>query len=75
MSAEDHDRLPLRVALDATPLLGARTGVGVFCAGALGALGARADVDVTAFAVSWRRRRRLAPLLPAGVRFHQRAMP
>ena len=28
----------LRVAIDATPLLGTRTGVGRFCEGALGAL-------------------------------------
>jgi glycosyltransferase involved in cell wall biosynthesis len=71
----DPSRAPLAVAVDATPLLGVRTGVGVFCAGALGALGARADVDVRAFAVSWRRRDRLAPLVPAGVRVRQRAMP
>ena len=32
------------------------TGVGVFCAGALAGLAARDDVDVSAFAVSWRRR-------------------
>ncbi len=65
----------LRVALDATPLLGTRTGVGRFCEGALGALGSRPELDVNAFAVTWRRRRRLPPLVPAGVRVHQRAMP
>jgi glycosyltransferase involved in cell wall biosynthesis len=69
----DHDRL--KVALDATPLLGVRTGVGSFCAGALGALAVRAELDVMAFAVSWRRRHELMPLLPQGVRSTQRAMP
>jgi len=49
--------------------------VGVFCAGALSALGNLPDLDVSAFAVSWRRRASLVPLLPPGVRAHQRAMP
>jgi glycosyltransferase involved in cell wall biosynthesis len=65
----------LRVALDATPLLGTPTGVGVFCLGALRALGARSDLDVNAFAVSWRRRGGIRALLPPGVRAHQRPMP
>jgi glycosyltransferase involved in cell wall biosynthesis len=65
----------LRVALDATPLLGHRTGVGVFCLGALGALGQRADLDVRAFAVSWRRRAGIREMLPANVSARQRPMP
>ncbi len=65
----------LSVSVDATPLLGVRTGVGEFCLGALQGLGADPDVDVRAFAVSWRRRQMLAPLVPPGVRVHQRAMP
>ncbi len=65
----------LRVALDATPLLGLPTGVGVFCDGALRALAERPGLDVRAFAVSWRRRDLLAPLLPAGVAAAQRPMP
>ena len=69
----DRDRL--RVALDATPLLGHPTGVGNFCAGALLGLGARADLDVRAFAVSWRRRGEIGALLPEGVRAGQRPMP
>ena len=69
----DHDLL--KVALDATPLLGARTGVGAFCAGALEALVQRPELEVAAFAVSWRRRGELAPLLPSRVRRAQRAMP
>jgi glycosyltransferase involved in cell wall biosynthesis len=65
----------LRVAMDATPLIGNRTGVGAFCLGAIGGLAERADVSVSAFAVSWRRRGMLTTALPAGVRADQRAMP
>jgi glycosyltransferase involved in cell wall biosynthesis len=65
----------LRVAVDATPLLGTRTGVGRFCEGALGALAGLTELDVDAFAVTWRRRRRLPPLVPAGIAVRQRAMP
>jgi glycosyltransferase involved in cell wall biosynthesis len=63
------------VAIDATPLLGTRTGVGRFCEGALGALATVSELDVDAFAVTWRRRRRLPPLVPSGVDVRQRAMP
>jgi glycosyltransferase involved in cell wall biosynthesis len=65
----------LRVALDATPLIGHRTGVGEFCAGALTGLVARSDVAASAFAVSWRRRDQIADALPDGVAAVQRAMP
>ncbi len=65
----------LRVALDATPLLGLPTGVGVFCQGALGALAARPGLQVRAYAVSWRRRGLLGALVPAGVDARQRPMP
>jgi len=65
----------LVVALDATPLLGVRTGVGAFCAGALEALGMRSDLDVAAFAVSWRRRGGIRGQLPPGVRFIDAVMP
>jgi glycosyltransferase involved in cell wall biosynthesis len=65
----------LQVALDATPLLGLPTGVGVFCLGALQALGERTDLDVRAFAVSWRRRVGIEARLPANVTVSQRPMP
>jgi glycosyltransferase involved in cell wall biosynthesis len=65
----------LRVALDATPLLGLPTGVGAFCQGALAALGLRTGLDVRAYAVSWRRRRQIETQLPPGVRVRQRPMP
>lgn len=66
---------PLRVALDATPLLGTRTGVGVFTEHALDALGRRDDLAVSAFAVSWRRRRGIRDQLPRGVRALDTPMP
>jgi len=65
----------LRVALDATPLLGLRTGVGVFCLGALHALGERPELDVHAFAVSWRKRAGINAMLPSNVSATQRPMP
>ncbi|HEX9529946.1 MAG TPA: glycosyltransferase family 1 protein [Acidimicrobiales bacterium] len=67
--------VPLRVALDATPLLGARTGVGVFTDCALQALAREPGLAVAAFAVSWRRRQGIRPLLPAGCRMVERPMP
>ncbi|MGO8861091.1 MAG: glycosyltransferase family 4 protein [Acidimicrobiales bacterium] len=75
MSVGDATGAPLRVALDATPLLGVPTGIGAFCSGALHALGTRADLDVRAFAVSWRRRRGIEARLPATVVPVRRPMP
>ncbi|MGC8627366.1 MAG: glycosyltransferase family 4 protein [Acidimicrobiales bacterium] len=66
---------PLRVALDATPLLGRRTGVGQFCAGVLPALSRQPDLEVSAFAMTWRGRHQLASVLPQGVAAVRRAMP
>lgn len=63
------------MAFDATPLLGHPTGVGAFCAGALSGLSSTAGVDVSAFAVSWRRRHGIEALVPRGVSTRQRAMP
>ena len=57
----------LRIALDATALFGPRTGVGVFTEQVLTRLGASHDVDVDAFAVTFRGRGQLAALLPPGV--------
>jgi glycosyltransferase involved in cell wall biosynthesis len=65
----------LRVALDATPLLGRPTGVGAFCGGVLEGLSRRGDVAATAFAVSWRRRHALEGRLPPGIARCTRAMP
>jgi len=59
---------PLRVALDGTPLLLPRTGIGEVVAGLVGALAPRDDVRISAFAVTWRGRATLAAQLPAGSR-------
>jgi len=69
------DERPLEVALDATPLLTARAGVGEFCWRALQALAPRPDLSVAAFAVSWRRRHGLGSQLPPGVALRDRPMP
>lgn len=66
---------PLEVALDATPLLGTRTGVGVFCQWALPALGEREDLKVGVFAVSWRRRHGIRPHVAPSVRVIDTPMP
>lgn len=63
------------VAVDATPLLGVRSGVGTFCHGMLCGLSRRDELRLSAFAVSWRRRGRLPAELPEGVPAVQRAMP
>jgi glycosyltransferase involved in cell wall biosynthesis len=68
----------LSVGFDATPLLGHPTGVGAFCRGALTGLADRTvtpTVDVSAFAISWRRRQQLPALVPDGASTRQRAMP
>ena len=65
----------MRVALDGTPLLGARTGVGEVVAGFVGALAARPDVDVVAYAVTWAGRDRLAAVLPPPVTPATRPFP
>lgn len=65
----------LRLALDATPLIGRPTGVGTFCAGVLEGLSRRNDVSATAFAVSWRRRHAVDGRVPRGVAVARRAMP
>ncbi len=55
------------VAIDATSLLGTTTGVGQVTAHLIEALAARGDLDVRAFAISWRGRDALRDQLPAGV--------
>lgn len=65
----------LRVAIDATPLIGRPTGVGAFCAGVLEGLAGRPDAEPTAFAVSWRRRHAIDGRVPSGVDVVRRAMP
>src|SRR5689334_22966781 len=64
----------VRVALDATALLGRPTGVGVMTRELLRGLGRQPDVDATAFALTWRGRGGLDGQLPFGVRAVRRPM-
>ncbi|MFM7061866.1 MAG: glycosyltransferase family 4 protein [Actinomycetes bacterium] len=66
---------PLTVALDATPLLGPRTGIGEVVAGILSPLAARPDLRIRAYALTLRGRRALAAELPPGVEPATRAVP
>lgn len=75
MSGHEQATTALSVALDATPLLGQQTGVGIFVRELLGALATRDDLSLSAFAVSWRTRQQLGALVPAKVSTEQRAMP
>jgi len=66
---------PIDVAVDATPLIGAGTGVATFTRGALQALATRSDVRVTGYAMSVRGRGQLAAVVPSGVTTRSRSMP
>jgi glycosyltransferase involved in cell wall biosynthesis len=66
---------PLRLAIDATPLLGARTGVGRFAARLVEGLAIDTSLAVTAYAVTWRGRGDLRGVLPPSVRHLDRPMP
>ncbi len=65
---------PLRVTLDATPLLGVRTGVGRYVASLVAALAAHdpAELDLALTAFTWRTGRR--PVVP-GARWRHRPAP
>ena len=65
----------MRVAYDATPLLGARTGVGIMTARLLEGLATEPDLAVTAFACTWRGRGALASAVPPGVLVVDRPLP
>ena len=65
----------MRLAVDATPLLGRPTGVGAFARAVLDGVAGCDDLEVTAFALTWRGRHALAPLLPPGVEHLDRALP
>lgn len=68
------DGPPLRVALDATSLLGPRTGVAALTSAVADGLAVRSDVAVRAFAVTWQGRGDLAGVLPRGVTVAARPM-
>jgi glycosyltransferase involved in cell wall biosynthesis len=65
----------MRVGIDATSLFGSRTGIGHVTAEIIGTLVQRGDVDVTAFAVTWRGRSGLRDQVPAGVDVRTRPVP
>lgn len=65
---------PLTVAVDATSLLGPRTGVGTLTHHLVAGLAGRDDVEVRAFAVTWRGRDGLGPAVPSRVRVVRRPM-
>jgi glycosyltransferase involved in cell wall biosynthesis len=64
----------MRLALDVTALHDARTGIGVVTHELATRLAGRADVDVVAFATSWRGRHDVAGLVPPGVAVAGRPM-
>ena len=64
----------LQVAVDATPLHDARTGVGRFTEELLTGVAGRDDLEVVAYAATWRGRDQLPQLVPAGVRTADRPM-
>jgi glycosyltransferase involved in cell wall biosynthesis len=72
-------RVRMRLAYDATPLHGPRTGVGVMTARVLEGLAAHRasgeDLDIVAFAATWRGRGLLRSLVPAGVECVTRPLP
>lgn len=67
------------VAVDATPLLGVRTGIGVFVHELVRALAGLREpdpgLDLRAYAVTWRGRRGLTAAVPAGVGAGRLPMP
>jgi glycosyltransferase involved in cell wall biosynthesis len=65
----------LRIAIDATPLLGPRTGVGVMTERLLEHLAMAPDVTVTAFAITWRGRAGLRDQVPPGITVTSRPVP
>ena len=58
----------LRVAIDATPLLGQRTGIGTFTHELIERVAVDPSVDLTCFAVTWRGRRLLRGHVPPRAR-------
>jgi glycosyltransferase involved in cell wall biosynthesis len=68
-------RARLRVAVDGTPLLGVRTGIGYTTAAIIDALAGRDDLDLVAYAITFRGRSQLAALTPTGVRAGTRRIP
>lgn len=68
-------RSPLRVAFDATPLLDVRTGIGNATSELLDRFARDPQLDVVAYAATWRGRGRLPALVPTGVEVVRRPLP
>ena len=66
--------MTIRVALDVTPQLLPRTGVGVFTDEVLHRLAALDEVELSVFAISWEGRERLPGLMPPGATVARRPM-
>jgi glycosyltransferase involved in cell wall biosynthesis len=65
----------VRVAVDGTPLLGVRTGVGHTVAAMLDALKPHTELDLHVYAVTWRGRRELVASVGSGARIAVRPIP
>jgi glycosyltransferase involved in cell wall biosynthesis len=65
----------MRLALDGTPLLGSRSGVGEVVSGITAELARRPGIDLVAYALTLRGRRDLAAHLPPGARSATRPYP
>jgi glycosyltransferase involved in cell wall biosynthesis len=65
----------LRVAVDATSSLGVQTGIGRVTTQLLEGLARRDDLELTAYAITWRGRRALGDVVPSGVRATTRPFP
>jgi glycosyltransferase involved in cell wall biosynthesis len=65
----------IRLAFDGTPLLGVRSGVGEVVSGLAPELARRPELEIVAYAVTFRGRHELAAHLPPGVRAATRTLP
>lgn len=65
----------LRIGVEATSLLGARTGIGTMTRALLQRFGTETDIEVTGLVISWRGRGEVAAALPDGVRGRSTLFP
>jgi glycosyltransferase involved in cell wall biosynthesis len=67
---------PIRVCVDATPLLvGHESGVSKFCRSLLSALADNPAIDLSAFAITWRKLDQMRTEVPVGIPVRGRPMP
>jgi glycosyltransferase involved in cell wall biosynthesis len=65
----------MRLAIDGTPLLGPRSGIGEVVGGIVPELARRPGIDLVAYALTLRGRKDLAAAVPPGVRAASRMLP